>query len=29
VVENVRKHVPCVQIDAGVKCVRLLVVAHG
>ena len=29
VVEDVREHAPCVKIDAGVECVRLVVEAHG
>jgi glycine cleavage system aminomethyltransferase T len=28
-VENVDEHASCVQIDAGVECVRLVVEAHG
>jgi hypothetical protein len=28
-IENVREHAPCVQIDAGIECVRLLVKAYG
>jgi len=29
VVENVGEHASCVKIDATVKCVRVLVEAHG
>ena len=29
VIENVGEHASCVEIDAGVKCVRVLVEAHG
>ena len=29
VIENVREHTSCVQIDAGIECVRLFVEAHG
>ena len=28
-IDDVREHAPCVQIDAGIECVRLLVEAHG
>ena len=28
-IENVREHTSCMQIDASIECVRLLVEAHG
>ena len=29
VIEYMREHASCVQIDAGVECVRMFVKAHG